>query len=418
MRALFKLFFWLLFLSPFLLAGLGWFALAEQPLVLSNVQLSHADVARARAVIKQNDPRRLPAGTDQQVRVAESDLNLAANYLLQKVAQGGAQVRLHPDFADAVGTLRIPKLPVRPYLNITLQVSSNGGLPQIDRLQLGELDVPAPIARWLLAESLSQLYKTREYELASDVVQKLDLERGQLAVTYRWDPALIAKARQALLSNHDAAALRAYHDLLISLQARGIGTRGSLANLLKPMFAEAQRRSTGGDPVAENRALLSVLGAWSSGRGLGQLVPDASRQPKRFRLTLDTRTDFGQHFLTSAALAAQADAGLADAVGLYKEVADANGGSGFSFTDIAADRAGVRFGELAAGSPESARRLQNFMAAGPAETDIMPPARDLPEHMNAEQFEQRFGPVGSPRYRAVMDDIEQRIAACRLYHTT
>lgn len=415
MRALFKLFFWLLFLSPFVLIALGWLALSDQALITHQVTLSHADIARAQTIIKQNDPRRLPAGTNQQVTIAESDLNLAANYLIQKVAEGGAEVRLHKDLADAVGTLRIPKLPMRAYLNITLRADSTGGQPDIKRLQIGELRIPAPLARWLLKEGLQALYQTREFELASNLVQGLNVQPGKLLLTYRWDPALIAKARKTLLDNQDAAALQAYHAALVQLQAEGIGTRGSLSTLLARLFQTAHKRSINADPIAENRALLAVLGAWASGHGLTQLVPNAAQRPQQFNLRLDERKDFGQHFLTSAALAAQGDTQFADAVGLFKEISDSQGGSGFSFTDIAADRAGVQFGELATRSVQSARQLQTRMLDQPPETHFMPRARDLPEHMNAQQFKARYGSVGSPRYRAVMDEIEQRIARCQLY---
>jgi hypothetical protein len=51
-------------------------------------------------------------------------------------------------------------------------------------------------------------------------------------------------------------------------------------------------------------------------------------------LRLRGRLDFPQHLLISAALAAEGGGPLADAIGLYKEVADARHGSGFSFNDI------------------------------------------------------------------------------------
>jgi len=417
MRALFKLILWLVFLSPFALAAAAWFALSDQALVLNDARLSHQDIARAQAVLKNNDPRRLPAGSEQQILLSERDLNLAANYLLQKVTEGGAQVRIHPGFIDAVGTLRIPGLPTRQFLNVSLQVEDANGQPQVSSLQLGELNIPAPLAKFALTQALARLYRTHEYQLASNVVQKLAMQRGNLQVTYKWDPELIKRARSTLLSGADTEAVAAYHDKLVALQAQGIGRNGSLPELLKPLFAFARERSRNGDAVAENRALLTVLGSWASRRGLEQLVPDAAARPKSFRMKLEGRTDFGQHFLTSAALAAQGDSALADAVGLFKEIADADGGSGFSFTDIAADRAGTRFGELAARSEADARRVQQLLADGVGETDIMPRARDLPEHMNAAEFERRFGGVGSEAYKQVMADIEQRIAACRIHRS-
>ena len=59
--------------------------------------------------------------------------------------------------------------------------------------------------------------------------------------------------------------------------------------------------------------------------------------------TMLGRRDLAQHFVLSAFLAANSGTQAAEAAGLAKEVVDAQGPSGFSFTDIAADRAGIRF---------------------------------------------------------------------------
>ena len=72
---------------------------------------------------------------------------------------------------------------------------------------------------------------------------------------------------------------------------------------------------------------------------------------------------------------------FSDAAGLFKEIEDARSGSGFSFDDIAADRAGTRFGEYAA-NPVSAQKLQRQLSGGIGEKDIMPRSDDLPEFLS------------------------------------
>ena len=129
-------------------------------------------------------------------------------------------------------------------------------------------------------------------------------------------------------------------------------------------------------------------------------------------VTLDGRDDFPKHFLISAAIAAEAGSPLADAIGLYKEVEDSRGGSGFSFNDIAADRAGTRFGELAVKAP---RKLQAALAAGVRERDFMPNVSDLPEFMPEAEFKTRYGGIGAPAYQKMMADIEARIDATSLF---
>jgi len=124
------------------------------------------------------------------------------------------------------------------------------------------------------------------------------------------------------------------------------------------------------------------------------------------RLTLHGRDDYPQHFLISALLAAEGGGPLANAVGIYKEVMDSRGGSGFSFNDIAADRAGTRFGELAVSDPA---RMQLALNAGVGEYELMPDVSDLPEFLAEPEFLRRYGGVGAAAYRNMLADIETRI---------
>jgi hypothetical protein len=119
--------------------------------------------------------------------------------------------------------------------------------------------------------------------------------------------------------------------------------------------------------------------------------------------------------LSSVAIAAAAGSPLADAVGVYKEVEDSQGGSGFSFADVAADRAGTLFGQHATRSANAGRVLQTRIGAGLVEADVMPRADDLPEMLQEAEFKRRFGGVGAPPYKRMLDQIEQRIAKLALY---
>jgi hypothetical protein len=415
MRALIKLLFLLVLLVVPLLAAGVYLALSETPLVTRQAALSHADIARAKRVLQQNDPRSLPAGAYRTIEIAAKDLDLAANYLLQRLADAKATISLGSDTLNAAMTVRVPQVKWRGFLNMTASVKPEGGRPRITALRVGRIPVPEILSNYLLRRLLDDLSQQTSYQVGGDLVQDLKLFPDRLQLTYRWNPALIDQARDTLLSGPDREALRFYHDQLVNLQSNRVGKRGSLVKLLQPMFAAAIVRSRSRDPVAENTALLTVLGTWAGGQNLARLIPGDLARPSRFRLRLHRRTDLAQHFLMSAALAARGDTTLSDAVGLFKEISDTDHGSGFSFTDIAADRTGTRFGALATESTEDARQLQQRLATGLTELDIMPTVSDLPEHMRGDAFKQRFGHVGSPAYQAVMDVIEHRISASTLY---
>jgi hypothetical protein len=128
------------------------------------------------------------------------------------------------------------------------------------------------------------------------------------------------------------------------------------------------------------------------------------------------REDLAQHFIGAAALTASMNRRVANALGEVKELSDTKaGGSGFSFVDLAADKAGSRFGELAVSSPESARRIQVQTAQIKDYHDFMPDPRDLPEHMDEKKFEQLFESTQSPAYLALAAKIDRRIALIPIY---
>lgn len=415
MRALFKLLLWLLFLSPFAVLALAWLALSEQPLVVDARQLSHKDIQRAQEIIHRNDPRRLAPGSQRRIDLSGQDIALAATYGLQHLGQGGAQAQVEPGRADLTATLRLARLPLRPYLNLHVRIIDDDTGTRLNALRLGTLDIPPRLAEFMFDQAIHYLIPDHQLALARAAVQRIAIVHNQVQLTYEWNPALMREARDTLLSADDQAIMQIYHNKLLWLDRSRSLKRAPLLDVLQPLFQLAQSRSQEHDPIRENRALLTLLGGWAGGSDLAEMIPGSLEQPGRFQLRLQRRMDFAQHFLISAALAARSDGALADAIGLFKELSDSNGGSGFSFTDIAADRSGTRFGEVATGAEMPARELQNLLAQGIAETDLMPAARDLPEHMNSAEFEARFGGVGSPRYTEMMAEIERRIAALDLY---
>lgn len=96
-----------------------------------------------------------------------------------------------------------------------------------------------------------------------------------------------------------------------------------------------------------------------------------------------------------------------------KEQLDAlTGGSGFSFCDFAADRAGVRFAGAATNSEEDANAMQGLLMGGFNVNDFFPTVDDLPENLTTEQFRSEYGSVGSQSYRQKIIEIETRLNSC------
>jgi len=415
-----RLFFSLLLLSllPLGLGLLVWLSLEPAPRVEVSSALTHQDVERARQVIAKHNPYKLKAGALHILSLSEKDLSLAANYLIRNIGTGGVIIKLSPDQLKLRASIKLPANPVNPYINLDITIAEKQGKTTVSELYVGQVPVPGQLADFVLIEIMRYLFHNKDRQLIKETIKKLSFSNGYMLITYEWKPELIAKVKARLISPQAKERIRSYYRKMAELTRQpGLKRHSSIMHIMRPLFAYAQQRSKGGDPVAENRAALMVLAAYVMPKGFSALLPKVSDLPlpRRFVLTLDRRKDFVEHFVGSAALAAMGDAKLADAVGLYKEVADSKGRSGFSFTDLAADRAGTRFGEAASISAAYARRVQNLLASGAEEEDLMPKVRDLPENMTEREFKQRFKKVGSPAFNKLKQQIEQRIAACRLY---
>lgn len=414
MRFLLRLFLGLLILTPLALVALVWFALSPAPAVSLRMEASHEDVARAKQVLKMNDPRGFPPGTAHTVNMTERDINLALNYMARKIGRSAAKMTARTDRLEFVATVDTDVFSTRPYLNVTGHVEATQGMPRVGGLRLGSVPLPTLVAAWALEQAAQGFNLTHDYRLAEDMIQRLEIQPGLVTMVYRWQPDAL-RALGTQLAGVDSEALSAYHARLLALQAGDAAHAGSLTDLLQAMFALARERSTSGDPVRENRALLLILGGWAGGRDLQVMVPQALDGPGRFALRLRQRRDFGQHFLVSAGIVAASETSLSSAIGVSKEISDSRDGSGFSFTDLAADRAGTRFGELATASADSARRIQYRLSQGITDADIMPAVADLPEGLTQAEFASRYTAIGSPAYQAVLHEIERRILSCALY---
>lgn len=189
---------------------------------------------------------------------------------------------------------------------------------------------------------------------------------------------------------------------------------------LRAAFAQEPDETGDVAVVQQNRAAILALGLAVGDPRLARFVGVDPRSARTAfeglgSMTLRGREDWSRHFCLSAALAVLEHPLVSDAGGLMKEQLDAlSRGSGFSFGDLAADRAGVRFAEAATHSEEAARAIRTRLANGATVDDIFPRVADLPENLTVEQFRLKYEGVGSPRYRQALRDLEARLDSCKL----
>jgi hypothetical protein len=95
---------------------------------------------------------------------------------------------------------------------------------------------------------------------------------------------------------------------------------------------------------------------------------------------------------------------------VYKEVSDSRFGTGFSFTDIAANQAGTMLGILASRSEADARRFQEVILDTLTDADYLPPLGTY-DGMTEEEFIEQYGSRESDAYLQRLEAITDSIAA-------
>ena len=191
----------------------------------------------------------------------------------------------------------------------------------------------------------------------------------------------------------------------------------SFARLTELAFAYAEDNSHGVDPVFPNQAAILALGVILGDDrvatvGRREVYPGRAgeREALRRRVRVHERGDLSQHFWVSAALTVLSDAGRALTVGIAKEMKDSTpGGSGFSFVDMAANQAGIRFAVVATQDAHSARDLQFRIAKGVDTADFFPSIDGLPEGLSQDEFHSEFGGLGGAATRRLFAEIDLRI---------
>ena len=405
-------------------------AVDEQPTVRPHHELSFDNVKRVKQLVRQHAPRYMRFRQVRRVRISQKDLNLLLDYGLSQgldTDRAAADIALSPALVSLTASLRIPPTPMGEYLNLELGIGIGKNRPDIAFVRAGDLKIPGGLIRPLIPVVGRRILDGETLGLIEETlngIRSVSVSGNTLNLVYDWNPdalaALSENGKSRLLPLAHQERLVDYTNQITRVLAvlNPNGPRPlSLARVLRPLFLYAS--SQPGAPATENTALLQALALYCLGKDPAHLVGTDLKTKiaprRRAGFTLLGRRDLAKHFLVSAGLGVSAGSRLSHFAGLAKEVDDAGRGSGFSFADLAADKAGVRMGELAAGSPGQAARLQQAMSRLDGEADFMPGIGRLPEGIPEGEFKKRFRDLDSETYGLIEGEIRQRIDRCRAY---
>ena len=406
--------------------------LDRQPLLTSEQELTATTVKNSKNLLN-NLHQSMAENQDKPLVLAANlaDLNSALAIASQSlpgfhgqafIAQSGLHVHLTMPVEGIWGTA---------YLNTQIEIIPAEGPLTIRKVAIGSLTLPGRMALsfvewtadqvWGIGEGAALLAKVRSVTLKPDVVT-VELARSEGLSLGKLKESGFSLYKSIFGSSEQKSDIEFYYQIAFdySQQQRN----ASLVAYLQLLFREAHARTAGdtADPkraIRENQAVILALAQLLGGENLQMLVNELKREKgaKAPRVTLARRTDLQQHFIYSATIHLLASQHVSHTVGKAKELLDSTpGGSGFSFVDLLADRAGILFARNATRDVASAKSIQEFFVVQDrSEAEIFPSKARLAEGMEQATFELKYKSVNSDDYLEVVKEIDQRLDALPFY---
>jgi uncharacterized protein YfiM (DUF2279 family) len=332
-------------------------------------------------------------------------------------------------------TLNVPNNPLGEYINLTITiVPSLQGL-MVDNISIGSLDISGNLAISLMEIVLNKIIAGDRFGTKLiNVIDSIEVDNSRLILAYHSIPGLrnaivstkgqIKEVRDDLALLGDPKIVKRYYERICKFHSQidGVG-QASVGYYLSTAFSFAEKRSYMSEaPVEENRAALLALAIFLGSSNFDSVVGAldeetlATCQPRNSQMVLANRNDLRLHFIFSVALKIISDSEISFAIGEFKELLDSQqGGSGFSFADLAADRAGIRFAELAL-DENGALRVQQMASELRQEKTFFPSIAGLPEGIPQQVFDERGGIEGD-YYKQHLATINRRIDGLAIYQT-
>lgn len=395
----------------------------QQPLVLAT---GSEQVNAAESVHVLLDQLRLSIKnrtSDQNIPLSEDQLNSLVGFAQRANAKFHGQVNITPAASNFSASYKLPDNPLGAYVNFSALVMPGPGV-HVSEVRLGRIVLPGK-------PTVSTLTWLADWWTDSDIasqfvrqVERIAMSDGEMLISLRpLDQFLrdLNDLKRGISVDTDLSVSTAYYlKYIAELKVGDSYSPQSLAAFMGPLFAEAQSRSDKNSAALENEAVIMALAIYAGHHRFANFVGDVQPNAKRVAVprlkpVLAKRSDLNQHFIFSAAIKVLSKQGFSAAIGEFKELMDrADGGTGYSFVDLAADHAGLQFAHVAT-SPATAQKVQSVLAGQVDESLFFPSIAQLPENLDKASFVRRFNKVDSPEYLLLVDEIDRRISQLPLH---
>ncbi|MFD2167029.1 hypothetical protein ACFSJY_12280 [Thalassotalea euphylliae] len=327
-------------------------------------------------------------------------------------------------------------LPISRYVNIVGTVLPSESGIELSAIDIGDVSISGERAlSWLtmaldlyvgegtgqsLLSSFSSIKPTKQYVVANLNVDTNLLDKAT-------STGLLSKIRGEFgLAKDEEQVAQNYEWLVEFAQTQRSDADISLfvRHLFQQNVALQRAPSLEHSYVEQNKAILAALILYFGSDRFGMITPKPrsmtlaehlTRNNQKHLVTLGGRNDLMKHFVYSVALQLLSNNATSDALGEFKEFLDTNqGGSGFSFADLMADRAGTRMAMIATHSEAQAKQVQPLLARV-SDGDLLPTIEGLAEGVNQREFSTTYGDIESRQYQQMVQTIDSRLKSLPLY---
>jgi hypothetical protein len=394
-----------------LLAILALLFVSVRPEVQGGQRPTARDIAAAREAWHQVRDAR---GTDEATRVRFDNRMIRGLGALASDATGKA--RFEGQVADGVlsGKSSV-RLPAGLWLNVSGTVTGrHQGFPAL-RLKVGRVTFPLAAGRWA-ADFGRLLLRLRGATIPplDEMVRRFNVNRADVLAE------VVVPGKSGMVGGLIASSGEALNQPLVSDIYCEIAASqreepvSDLSQMVRRTFGKV-RANSNDEHVRAAFVALSFLVVGEQAKSLAPRAAELAKNcPRPFgKLHLQGREDLAKHWTFSAAIAAVLGEETSTSVGEWKELDDSlANGSGFSFVDIAADRAGLQTA-LRALDPATAEQTVGNLARATEESLLPGSLLRGPEGLSETTFTDRFGSLDRQRYRQAIVAIDRELARGR-----
>ncbi|GAB3001683.1 hypothetical protein [Psychrosphaera aestuarii] len=315
------------------------------------------------------------------------------------------------------------------YLNAYCSMEQQAEKFIIEHCKLGSILLPHFIAEPLVLGTLKRAMKPKPAQLVQMLFEQIQVKTSSLTLTTERPPLLVQLVKDSFKSLKQQATdiavgkrfnAKKFYDY-VTLLERNKANSEELSYYVGLVFQEARSNLIAQPSLSaasENRhalwALASYFGNSKFAKIAGLNIPPDSKPLQT--PVVHGRKDLTLHFLYSAILEQLGGQQIGLNIGEIKELYDANeGGSGYSFPDLAADKAGLSFSQFVVYNEQQARQAQQMLAGIKDESVFFPMVDQLPEGLSATQFKDELGNKHSIEYKLIEQAIDDRIRRLPLY---